>query len=40
MFSEYQKTGFYIPLNNVDDPPSVEYNGGEKNLDFLNEYLP
>lgn len=39
-FQNIRKLVSYIPLNNVDEPPSVEYNGGEKNLDFLNEYLP
>ncbi|MBL8008103.1 MAG: acyl-CoA carboxylase subunit beta [Ignavibacteria bacterium] len=39
-YQSIRKLISYIPLNNMDNPPSAEYNGGEKNLDFLNEYLP
>jgi len=30
----------YIPLNNMDSTPIIEYSKGEKNVEFLNEFLP
>lgn len=30
----------YIPLNNMDTPPSIEYNKGEKDLAFLDTFIP
>jgi propionyl-CoA carboxylase beta chain len=30
----------YIPLNNMDTPPSTEYNKGEKDLAFLDTFIP
>lgn len=30
----------YLPLNNMDTPPSTEYNKGEKDLAFLDTFIP
>ena len=30
----------YIPLNNMDTPPHTEYNKGEKDLAFLDTFIP
>ena len=30
----------YIPLNNMDTPPHTEYNKGEKDLAFLDNFIP
>jgi len=30
----------YLPLNNMDSPPMHEYSTDEKDLEFLNQYLP
>lgn len=39
-FQSIRKLMSYIPLNNMDSIPLSEYSGGEKNLDYLNEFLP
>lgn len=39
-FQNIRKLVSYIPLNNVDSAPFTEYKGGEKDLEFLNTYLP
>lgn len=39
-FQSIRKLVSYIPLNNMDSAPFTEYKGGEKDLEFLNTYLP
>jgi len=39
-FQSIRKLVSYIPLNNMDTAPFTEYKGGEKDLEFLNTYLP
>lgn len=39
-FQSIRKLMSYIPLNNMDSVPLSEYNEGEKNLEYLNEFLP
>lgn len=39
-YQDIRKLVSYIPLNNMDDPPFREYNGGEKDLEFLNTFIP
>lgn len=39
-FQSIRKLVSYIPLNNMDTTPFTEYKGGEKDLEFLNTYLP
>ncbi len=39
-FQNIRKLVSYIPLNNMDSAPFTEYKGGEKDLEFLNTYLP
>ncbi|HMS33656.1 MAG TPA: acyl-CoA carboxylase subunit beta [Ignavibacteria bacterium] len=39
-FESIRKLMSYIPLNNMDSVPFTEYNGGEKNLDMLNDFIP
>ncbi len=39
-FQSIRRLMSYIPLNNMDPVPFTEYKNGEKNLDYLNEFLP
>ncbi|MCY7362871.1 MAG: methylmalonyl-CoA carboxyltransferase, partial [Ignavibacteria bacterium] len=39
-FQSIRKLMSYLPLNNMDSPPMYEYSTDEKDLEFLNQYLP
>jgi len=39
-FQNIRKLVSYVPLNNMDPVPLREYNGGDKNLEFLNTFMP
>ncbi|MDQ3021668.1 MAG: acyl-CoA carboxylase subunit beta [Bacteroidota bacterium] len=39
-FQSIRKLVSYIPLNNMDSAPMAEYSQEEKNLDYLNDFLP
>ena len=39
-FQSIRKLVSYIPLNNMDPVPLQEYSGGEKDLEFLNDFIP
>jgi len=39
-FQSIRKLMSYLPLNNMDSPPMHEYSTDEKDLEFLNQYLP
>jgi propionyl-CoA carboxylase beta chain len=39
-FQKIRKLISYIPLNNMENPPEVEYKEWEKNFENLNEFVP
>lgn len=39
-FQSIRKLVSYIPLNNMDPVPMHEYSEGEKDLEFLNDFIP
>ncbi len=39
-FMSIRKLVSYIPLNNMDTTPIIDYIPGEKDVEFLNEFLP
>lgn len=39
-YQDIRKLVSYIPLNNMDEPPFTEYTKEEKDLEFLNTFIP